>query len=324
VSNIRTATDKFASLSVFVAVGTSSSFTAAAQKLQMSVSGVSKAVTRLEERLGSRLVSRTSRRVKLTDEGVAYFTRCQQIMHDLEEAEGMITESSGQPRGRIRVQMPRGLGKKVIVPAIARFLDLYPEVSVDIVLDAMSYNLEEEGIDVAIRYGEPVDSLQIARKLCDVSYLACAAPAYLRHRGVPSTVGDLESHRLVNYIVPGTGRYRRWNFREAGKHLSIDVSGSLNVNDMGALVDATLTGAGIAYVPGFMVLDHLSKGELERVLPDAAFEGQSIYLVYLRRRHASPRLRVLMEFLRDLLTESPPKRSTLPTAKTARRSKLSA
>jgi LysR family transcriptional regulator for bpeEF and oprC len=305
MSNIRAATDKFAALSIFVTVGTSSSLTAAAQKLQMSVSGVSKAVSRLEERLGARLLNRTSRRLKLTDEGDAYFTRCQQILHDLDEAEGMIAERSSRPRGRIRVQMPRGLGKKIIMPAIARFLDLYPEVSVDIVLDAMSFNLEEEGIDVSIRYGEPADSLHVARKLCGVTYLACASPGYLKRHGVPTTIGDLKDHRLINYIVAGTGRYRQWNFDEAGKRITTDVTGTLNVNDMGALAEAAVAGAGIAYLPDFMVFDHIAAGELEHVLPEATFTGQPIYVVYPRRRHSSPRLQVFLAFIKELLHDSP-------------------
>lgn len=304
MSKVRMATDSFAAISIFVAVGTSSSLTAA-QKLQMSVSGVSKAMSRLEERLGARLLNRTSRRLRLTDEGAAYFARCQQILHDLDEAEAMVAEARSRPRGRIRVQLPRGLGKKIVLPAITRFLDLYPEISIDIILDAMSFNLEEEGIDVSIRYGEPTDSLLVARELCSVTYLACASPGYLRRHGKPTTIGDLKDHRLVNYIVPGTGRYRRWSFDEGGKHTTIDVTGALNVNDMGALADAALGGTGIAYLPDFMVFDHIATGDLVNVLPKANFAGQSIYVVYLRRRHASPRLHIFLTFIKELLRQSP-------------------
>ena len=305
MSSGRMTTDNLSAISIFVTVGSSVSFTAAAQKLQMSVSGVSKAVSRLEARLGARLLNRTSRRITLTDEGAAYFTRCQQILHDLDEAEAMVAQSRGLPRGRVRVQLPRGLGKKIVVPAMARFLERFPEISVDIVLDAMSLNLEEEGIDVSVRYGEPTDSLLVARKLCSVTYVACAAPDYLKRSGEPKAIDDLRHHRLINYIVPGTGRYRQWNFNVGGKTLSLDITGSLNIIDMGALADAAVGGAGVAYLPDFMVFDHISAGDLKVVLPQHAYEGESIYMVYLRRRHSSPRLQALLDFLSDLLSETP-------------------
>jgi LysR family transcriptional regulator, regulator for bpeEF and oprC len=304
MSNSRNVTDSLAAISIFVTVGGSVSFTSAAQKLQMSVSGVSKAVTRLEERLGARLLNRTSRRIALTDEGAAYFARCQQILHDLEEAEAIVAQARSRPRGRMRVQLPRGLGKKVVMPAIAGFLDRYPEVSIDILLDAPSLNLEEEGIDVSVRYGAPTDSLLVAKKLSAVKYLVCAAPSYLKQRGEPRTVNDLRNHRLINYIVPGTGRYRRWNFNVDGKTVTLDVTGALNVIDMGALAEAAVSGAGIAYLPHFMATDHIVDGDLKVLLPETIYEGQAIYMVYLRRRHASPRLQVFLDFLREVLSGS--------------------
>jgi LysR family transcriptional regulator, regulator for bpeEF and oprC len=312
MSNGRAAAENLSAISIFVTVGSSVSFTAAAQKLQMSVSGVSKAVSRLEARLGARLLHRTSRRITLTDEGAAYFTRCQQILHDLDEAEAMVAQARSLPRGRVRVQLPRGLGKKIVVPAMAGFLERYPEVSVDILLDTMSLNLEEEGIDVAVRYGEPADSLLVARKLCSVSYVACASPDYLRHNGTPKTIDDLRHHRLINYIVPGTGRYRQWNFSVGGKTVSLDVTGALNIIDMGAIADAAVSGAGLAYLPDFMVFDHVAAGELKIVLSDVAYKGDSIYMVYLRRRHASPRLQVFIDFLRELLSERQAWQAALP------------
>jgi len=303
MSNSRNVTDNLAAISIFVTVGGSVSFTAAAQKLQMSVSGVSKAVSRLEERLGVRLLNRTSRRITLTDEGAAYFARCQQILHDLEEAEAIVTQTRSRPRGRIRVQLPRGLGKKIVMPAIGRFLERYPEVSIDILLDTMSLNLEEEGIDVSVRYGEPTDSSLIARKLYSVKYFVCASPSYLKQWGEPETIDDLRRHRLVNYIVPGTGRYRRWNFSVDGKTVTLDIAGALNVIDMGAVADAAINGVGIAYLPHFMAADHVATGKLKMLLVDNIYVGESIYMVYLRRRHASPRLRVFLDFLRDVLSD---------------------
>jgi LysR family transcriptional regulator for bpeEF and oprC len=298
------AADNLSAISIFVAVGSSVSFTSAAQKLQMSVSGVSKAVSRLEARLGTRLFHRTSRRITLTDEGAAYFARCQQVLHDLDEAEAMVSQARGLPRGRLRVQVPRGLGKKIIVPALAVFLDRYPEISLDLMLDANSLNLEEEGIDIALRYGQPVDSLLVARKLCRVNYVVCAAPAYIRQHGEPRSLDDLTGHRCINYIVPGTGRYRQWNFGNGEETISLDIRGALNMIDMGAVADAAVAGAGLAYLPDFMVADHLDAGVLTAVLTDHIYVGQFIYVIYPARRHPL-RLQVFLAFLQDLLSERP-------------------
>jgi LysR family transcriptional regulator, regulator for bpeEF and oprC len=209
MSSTKSSPENLTAISTFVCVGESTSLTAAAQKLQMSVSGVSKAVSRLEDRLRVRLLNRTSRSISLTDEGMAYFERCRQILSELEEAEAEIAEVQAQPRGRLRVQLPRALGKKIVVPALPLFLEKYPDIAVDVVLDARFLNLEEEGIDIALRYGVPPDSPLVARKLCCVYYVACASPDYVRRCGEPLTPQDLFQHRCINYLTPQDSRYRR-------------------------------------------------------------------------------------------------------------------
>jgi LysR family transcriptional regulator for bpeEF and oprC len=306
MAKVRGSTDSLSAIATFVAVGESASLTSAAQKLQMSVSGVSKAVSRLEEKLRVRLLNRTSRRITLTHEGLAYFKRCRQVLLDLEEAEATIAQVQAQPRGRLRVLVPRALGKNILLPAMTRFLEQYPDISVDLVLDARSLNLEEEGIDVALRYGRPADSLLVARKLCRVNYLLCASPDFIRRNGEPRTLEDLRRYRCINYVVPGTGRYRQWNFLRDGEVVSLDVEGALNMNDMGALAEAAANGSGLAYLPDFMVVDPVEAGKLKIVLPDWAFPGDWIYMVYPRRRYFSPRFRVFSDFIRTLLGPTPP------------------
>jgi LysR family transcriptional regulator for bpeEF and oprC len=305
MSRVRSSTDNLSAIAIFVTVGESVSLTSAAQKLQMSVSGVSKAVSRLEEKLRVRLLNRTSRRITLTHEGSAYFQRCRQVLLDLEEAEATIAQTQSQPRGRLRMLVPRALGKKIVIPAMKRFLEQYPDIAVDLVLDARSLNLEEEGIDIALRYGRPADSLLVARKLCRVQYLVCASPDYIRGNGEPQTLDDIRRCRCINYIVPGTGRYRHWNFFGDGNTISMDIEGAINVNDMGALADAALNGTGLAYLPDFMVNDHIDAGELKQVLPEWLYQGEWIYMVYPRRRYFSPRFRVFSDFIRELLPPSP-------------------
>jgi LysR family transcriptional regulator for bpeEF and oprC len=305
MAKVRSSIDNISAISVFVAVGESNSLTSAARKLQMSVSGVSKAVSRLEDRLRVRLLNRTSRRITLTQEGSAYFLRCRQVLLDLEEAEGTIAQVQSQPRGRLRVLVPRALGKKIIIPAMTRFLEQYPDISVDLMLDARSLNLEEEGIDVALRYGAPADSLLVGRKLCRVNYLVCASPDYIRRNGVPKSLDDIHRYRCINYVIPGSGHYRQWKFRQDGSTTSLNVEGAVNVNDMGALAEAAVIGTGLAYLPDFMIADHVDAGELKVVLQDWVYEGDWIYMVYPRRRYFSPRFRVFSDFIRQLLPATP-------------------
>lgn len=306
MSNGKQSAESLSALSTFVCVAESTSFTAAAQKMGMSVSGVSKAVSRLEDRLQVRLINRTSRCISLTDEGTEYFERCRQILFDLEEAEAAITEGLTKPRGRLRVQFPRALGKKIVLPAITGFLDRYSEISLDVILDAKPLNLEEEGIDVALRYGPPDDTTAlIARRLCCVYYVPCASTSYLERFGRPANPLDLSRFRCINYVTATAGRYRQWNFPADDETMSLSVPGALNVNDMSALIEAAVSGAGIAYLPDFIVADHCANGELEIVLPDLIFEGQPIHMVYRRRRYLSPRVRVFVDFLRNLVPTVP-------------------
>jgi LysR family transcriptional regulator, regulator for bpeEF and oprC len=146
----------------------------------------------------------------------------------------------------------------------------------------------------------------VARKLCRVSYLLCASPDFIRRNGEPRTLEDICRYRCINYVVPGTGRYRQWNFLRDGEAISLDIEGALNMNDMGALADAAAIGSGLAYLPDFMVVDPVEAGKLRIVLPDWAFPGDWIYMVYPRRRYFSPRFRVFSDFIQTLLGPTPP------------------
>jgi LysR family transcriptional regulator for bpeEF and oprC len=305
MSNVRGSAEILSAIPVFVCVGSSNSFTSAANKLGMTVSGVSKAVSRLEERLGVRLLNRTSRRINLTEEGAAYLERCRQILHEVEDAQTTIAVSRAQPRGRLRVQFPRAFGKKILMPAMAHFFECQPHVAVDVVLDSRSLNLEDEAIDVALRYGRPLDSVFVASRLCRVSYAVCASPSYIERYGEPRTPEDLRAHRCINYVSPHTGRYRQWNFTKGSNTITVDVPGVLNVNDMGALADAASAGSGIAYLTDFMAADYITSGQLRVLLPDYIYEGKSVYMLYPPRHSISPRVRVFVDYLRELLPGTP-------------------
>ncbi len=306
MAKAKTPTDKLSAISTFVCVAESVSLTAAAQKLEMSVSGVSKAISRLEERLHVRLLNRTPRSIHLTDEGSAYFERCKRILADLEEAEGAILDVQTQPSGRLRLQAPHAFGKKIVIPALTEFLQRYAAVTIDLVLDGRTLNLDEEGIDIALRYGIEPHSPLIARKLCPVRYVVCASPDYIRRHSAPRAPHEIGAHRCVNYVVAREGRYRRWAFNEAGNITVIDVPSVLNVNDMTAAAEAAANGIGIVYLTDFMAADYLRSGALRILLPTYVFEGEPIYMVYPQRKYISRRIRVLRDYLREVIPPAPP------------------
>jgi LysR family transcriptional regulator for bpeEF and oprC len=301
----RGAIGRLGAIETFVCVAESASFTAAAKRLEITLSGVSRAIARLEEELQLRLLNRTSRSLSLTSEGASYYRRCKQILQDLREAEQDILSARSVASGPLRIQAPRALGKHVIVPALATFCARYPGIRLDVLLDGRSLNLEEERIDIALRYGMPADSPLVGRKLCPVHYVACASPAYLAEHGAPQSLDDIPRHRLIGHVMAEGAAYRRWYFSKNGITRSIAIASVMSVNDMSAVADAAARGAGIAYLTDFIAADHISAGRLQAVLVDHIFEGPPIYMAYPRRKHVPPRVRLLHDFIKRLLPPTP-------------------
>jgi DNA-binding transcriptional LysR family regulator len=294
--------DSLSAISIFVCAAESSTLTVAAQKLQMTVSGVSKAISRLEERLHVRLLQRTSRALTLTDEGLVYFQRCKKILSELAEAEAAIVDAEIQPRGHLRIQVPRALGKKIVIPALAHFLLRYSAVTIDLVLDGRALNFDQENIDLALRYGLPAQSTLIARRLAAVHFLAYASPQYLQRYGEPRSPNDLYKHRCINYPNALGERYRQWDFNANGVAMSLKVPSVLNVNDVTAAADAAANGVGIAYLTHYSAADYVRSGALRPLLTQYAFEGPPIYMLYPRRRHTPRRTTVLRDFVREVFS----------------------
>ena len=286
-------------------VAESRSFTVAARRLGISASGVSKSLARLEEDLGVRLVNRTTRKVSLTEDGVVFFERCRQVLADLDEAETTLTRARIEPRGKLRVQMPIGFGGRVVVPALAQFMARYPELTVDIELSDRVPDLAEEGLDAAVRIGELGDVRLIARNLCPIHFVTCAAPEYLRLHGEPQTPDDLDGHRCLAYVYPQTGRYRDWQFAQDGKRFSKMVSGRINVNNAESLLELAVAGAGIATMGTFIAAEAIASGKLRIILADYVAPGPLASVVYLPSRHLSPRVRTFVEFLADCIPPEP-------------------
>lgn len=294
------------SLSIFVKVAEHHSFSVAAERLGITPSGASRAIGRLEQKLGVKLLNRTTRSVSLTDDGMGFFQRCRQILADIEEAKAAVTRTQSTPRGHMRVQIPVGFGKRVIVPALAEFAERYPELVLDVELNDRGTNLAREKIDIAVKVGDVRDSRLIAKRLCHTRFIACAAPAYLEKYGEPRSPDELKKHHCLGYFIPQTGRYREWEFAVNGKEFSRTLHGTLNINNGEALLDAAMAGAGIANIATFVAAEAIASGKLKVVLRDFIAHGPEISMVYLPNRRLSPNVRAFADFLSRLIPSNPP------------------
>ncbi|SHH38039.1 LysR family transcriptional regulator [Pollutimonas bauzanensis] len=293
------------SLRVFVCVAEARSFTEAAKRLGLTGSAISKAVTRLEKELGVRLLQRTTRSVGLTDDGKSFFEHCQQILMDVEHAENMLSKSTSTAYGRLRLHMPVGFGRRVIMPALPVLLDRHPNLILNVELSDRNVDMAYEGIDAAVYIGEPADARLIARKLCNLRFVTCASPEYLARNGEPGTPDDLDHHHCLAYVLLHSGRYREWQFQKDGKVFSKTVSGRLNVNNAETLLEAAMAGLGIAMISNFIAADAIRSGKLRRILTDYTPIGPQVSVIYLPNRNLSPKVRAFVDFLQGLLPSNP-------------------
>lgn len=291
-------------IAVFVQVVERGSFTAAAEHLGLSRPVVSKYITRLEDRLGARLLNRTTRRLSLTEAGRAFFARSQRGLQEIEAAEAEVSHLQQTPRGKLRLNTPMSFGIRHIAPALADFLARYPELTIDMSLDDRQVDLIEEGFDLAIRIAELPDSTLIARRLGPCRHVVCASPAYLKQYGAPKTPDDLRRHNVLTYRYqdsPG-----EWRFvTPEGRFVSIPVSGSIQMNNSLAIREAVLSGAGITLTPTFIVGGDIKSGRLEKLLPEYRAQEISIYAVYPERRHLLPKVQAFVDFMKERISDVP-------------------
>ncbi len=297
--------DNLGAIATFVRLAETFSFKATAQQLGMSGPAVSKAIARLEAHLGTRLFHRTTRRVSLTDDGQAFLERCRRILEDVREAEELLTSRRLTPRGRLRVQMPLGFGRHVVLPMLPGFLARYPDLAVDVDLSDRIVDFADEGLDVAVRIGELPDSRLIARRIYDIRFVTCASPAYLARHGTPRKPEDLARHRCLAYWMPQLAQHREWPFAHRGVRFAYAPSGKLNVNNSEALVDAAVRGEGIVSVATFLAADAFKAGKLKVVLREFVTMGPPVSVVYLPSRHLSARVRAFLDFLAAVVPEEP-------------------
>lgn len=293
--------DNFGAITVFARVAEMRSFSAAGERLGMTASGTSRAVSRLEARLGAKLLDRTTRRVDLTRDGLEFYEHCRHILAEIDKATTFLNRAGSAPRGHLRVQMPVGFGNRVIVPQLPRFAERYPQVELDVELNDRGIELSKEGIDVAVRVGTIRDSSLATRRLCHTRFVTCAAPSYLKKNGEPRTPAELQGHRCMGYFVPQTGQYREWEFRINAVERSRAVHGNLNINSGEALLAAMLSGGGIATIATFVAAEAVAKGDLRVILRDFIAKGPDISIVCLPSHRQAPAVRAFIDFLVDLM-----------------------
>jgi DNA-binding transcriptional LysR family regulator len=283
-------------VSIFVKVVELSSFTAAAEALETSQPVVSKAVTRLEEKLGVRLLNRTTRRLSLTEAGAELYRRSVRALAEIEDAELEIARFQTEPRGTLRVSAPMSFSILHLGSLLPSFIARYPGVSVELQLDDRQVDLVEEGYDVAIRVGRLQDSNLVARRLTPCRQVLCASPSYLAKHGAPERPEDLLEHSCIIYSLLSTPR--EWRFTDAaGETHVVPVNGALQSNNGLVNRAAAIAGAGIVLLPAFYIGEELRAGQLKAVLSDFKPIDLAIYALYPERRNLTPKVRAFVDFL---------------------------
>jgi DNA-binding transcriptional LysR family regulator len=293
----------FEGLAIFAKVVEVRSFAGAAQELKLSKATVSKAVSRIEARLGARLINRTSRRLALTDAGRQLAGRAAHILAEGEAAEDAAQAQATGPRGLVRLAAPMSFGVLHVAPLLPEFLATYPEVSVDLHLSDAMVDLIGEGFDAAIRVAVLPDSSLVARRLCEVRPYLVGSPAYSNKHGRPKHPADLTDHRCIGYghtTTPET-----WRFSKNGKSATVRPSGPLRVNNGDAMLPALISGTGLGVLPEFILRDALATGRLERLLPDWSLPAGAVYWVTPPGGPRPKRTEVLADFLVEKLSRHP-------------------
>jgi DNA-binding transcriptional LysR family regulator len=286
--------ERMTDIQAFVRVAEAKSFTAAAERLALSRSAVGKRIVRLEDRLGVRLLQRTTRSVSLTSEGAVFHERCTRILADLDEAEMSMLSHSQAPRG---LELPVSFGRLHVLPIVNQFMSKWPEISVNVSFSDRFVDLIDEGIDLAIRLGGSDDSRLMTRLLAPHHLVTCASPAYLKSYGVPRNIDELASHSCLAFVHGG--RPGDWRFNVDGQIRTVTVNGRFSSTNAEALRDATIAGYGIARLATFLISDHLRSTQLIPFLNEFSTDGPDVRAVYPSSRHLSPKVR---SFIDELLT----------------------
>jgi DNA-binding transcriptional LysR family regulator len=287
--------DQLTGMRVFAAIVDKGGFAPAAEALGMSKTMVSKHLAAIEDRLGVRLLHRTTRKIGLTEIGAEYLRRCQDILQLVEEADGRLLESGSHPRGLLRVSAPVNFSELHLAPCIGDYRRQYPDVQLDLVVNDRVVDLIEQGFDLAVRIGRLKDSSLVARRLAPAQVVLAASPSYLEARGTPGQPDDLSRHDCLLYAY--AAERDEWRFEGADGPQTVRVKGPVSSNNGGILMQAAIDGQGIAALPTFIVGEALRSGRLVEILSQYKPQDRAIYAVFPANRHLSPKVRSFVDFL---------------------------
>jgi DNA-binding transcriptional LysR family regulator len=290
-------------LRLFVRVLDRGSFSAAAEDFGLTPSAVSKLISRLEDRLGVRLLQRTTRRLVLTPEGETFLARARRIIGDIEEAEAEVMQARGAPRGRLRINSGTAFGLHQLAPALADFLARYPEIDVDLAITDRLVDMVEEQTDIAVRSGHIPQGPLVRQKIADLERVICAAPSYLKGRGTPRVAADLAAHDCITVHGPGLDR---WPFKTARGIEVIEIAPRVTTDDAEAALRLAIEGAGIIRMSDVILGAPLRSGELIALLTDVHHvEPFPLSAVYPEGRHRLPRVAVFLQFIKERFGHAP-------------------
>ncbi|MBS0452091.1 MAG: LysR family transcriptional regulator [Proteobacteria bacterium] len=295
--------DRIDLLQVFLRVAETGSFTRTADGLQLPRGTVSAAVQQLESKLGTRLLHRTTRRVGLTPDGEVLLERARALVADMEDLEQHFLPTLGSVAGRIKVDVPSRIARRLIAPALPGLFARYPDLELELGSSDRAIDLVQEGVDCALRVGPLASSSLVARPLGRFTLVNCASPAYLEQHGAPASTADLPKHLAVNYASPTSGRASAWEWhgRDGQASSSMRMRSQVTANNAETYIACALAGLGLIQIPLFDVREHLAAGELVEVLPDARAAALPVHLVYAHRRNLSRRTQAFATWLEALL-----------------------
>jgi LysR family transcriptional regulator for bpeEF and oprC len=297
------AIDKFQAMALFVRTVETGAITRAAESLGIPNATATTLIQKLEASLGVKLLNRTTRRVDVTPDGAAYYTRATAILAEVREAEEALSQRSSAPQGRVRVDAPTLIARSVMVPALPGFFAQYPDIELALACNERHFDLVAEGIDCALWIGEIGAESLVARRVGFLYFATCAAPAYIRAHGLPLHPRELSQHRCINHFAPRTGETVEWVFSKGSERVQAVFPGHLALEDENSYVSAAEAGLGIAQMPAFVVKEAMERGALDLVLEDWFPEPSPLHVVYPQSRHMSRRVRVFVDWLAALIAD---------------------
>jgi LysR family transcriptional regulator for bpeEF and oprC len=293
--------DRFDAMRAFVQVVDSGSYTKAAQQLGLHKATVSQQIQQLEDKLGARLLTRTTRSVSPTAEGLSYYQHAGAILQQLDEAEAMLRKGGSAQAGHLRVDVPVAMGRLVFAPEIRGFLERYPKITLELGCTDRSTDLVQNGVDIALRGGALPDSSLAARRVGDLRFALCAAPHYIEQHGLPATPEDLVHHHQIGYLLASTAKLRPVRLARDGRSVALDVPARFVTTDSAAVLSTGLDGLGLIVLAEFVASHHLASGALVRVLPGWQCPSQPLHLVTPTARKRAARVQAFMDWAQALL-----------------------